>query len=105
MNSGNLRYKCVANNSAGTKSSQDLLITVNGKANNDYMYIKKIGCVRFSLLFPVCLFLSVPFLPACRRLVATKEIGDVCRQASSLLAIVYHFLPGVSRANRVACSG
>ena len=62
MNSGNLKYRCVANNSAETKSSQDLLITVNGKANDDYMYIKKKGCVLFSLLIPVCLFLSVPFL-------------------------------------------
>ena len=50
MNSGNLTYKCVANNTAGAASSQDLIITVNGKANNDYMYIKKIGCVLFSLL-------------------------------------------------------
>ena len=55
MNSGNLTYKCVANNTAGTTSSQDVSITVNGKANNDYT--KKIGCVLFS-----CLFLSVPFL-------------------------------------------
>ena len=30
MNSGNLTYKCEANNTAGTTSSQDLLITVNG---------------------------------------------------------------------------
>ena len=30
MNSGNLTYKCVANNTAGTTFSQDLLITVNG---------------------------------------------------------------------------
>ena len=60
MNSGNLTYKCVANNSAGTTSSQNVSITVNGKANNDY--IKKIGCVMFSLLFPVCLYFSVPFL-------------------------------------------
>ena len=37
MNSGNLTYKCVANNTAGTKSSQDVSITVNGKANNDYI--------------------------------------------------------------------
>ena len=49
MNSGNLTYKCVANNTAGTTSSQDVSITVNGKANNDY--IKKIGYVLFSLLF------------------------------------------------------
>ena len=34
MNSGNLTYKCVANNTAGTTSSQDVSITVNGKANN-----------------------------------------------------------------------
>ena len=39
MNSGNLTYKCVANNTAGTTSSQDVSITVNGKANN--YYIKK----------------------------------------------------------------
>ena len=58
MNSGNLTYKCVANNTAGTTSSQNVSITVNGKANNDYT--KKIGCVLFS---PVCLFfLSIPFL-------------------------------------------
>ena len=37
MNSGNLTYKCVANNTAGTTSSQDVSITVNGKANNDYI--------------------------------------------------------------------
>ena len=30
MNSGNLTYKCVANNTAGATSSQDLSITVNG---------------------------------------------------------------------------
>ena len=34
MNSANLTYKCVANNTAGTTSSQDVSITVNGKANN-----------------------------------------------------------------------
>ena len=34
MNSGNLTYKCVANNTAGTTSSQDVSITVNGKANH-----------------------------------------------------------------------
>ena len=37
MNSGNLRYKCVANNTAGTTSSQGVSITVNGKAKNDYV--------------------------------------------------------------------
>ena len=69
MNSGNLTYKCVANNTAGTTSSQDVTITVNGKANNDY--IKKIGCVLFSLLFAcLCQF------PSC------------CK--------VYHFFPGVN---------
>ena len=69
MNSGNLTYKCVANNTAGTTSSQDVTITVNGKANNDY--IKKIGCVLFSLLFSCfCQF------PSC------------CK--------VYHFFPGVN---------
>ena len=47
MNSGNLTYKCVANNTAGTTSSQHVTITVSGKNN----YIKKIGCVLFSLLF------------------------------------------------------
>ena len=31
MNSGNLTYKCVANNTAGTTSSQHVIITVNGK--------------------------------------------------------------------------
>ena len=76
MNSGNLTYKCVANNTAGTTSSQHVTITVNGK--NDY--IKKIGCVLFSLL--VFAFF-----------------------VSSLLVIVYHFLPGVSRASRIACAG
>ena len=30
MNSGNLTYKCVANNTAGTTSSRDVSITVNG---------------------------------------------------------------------------
>ena len=34
MNSGNLTYKCVANKTAGTTSSQDVSITVNGKANH-----------------------------------------------------------------------
>ena len=57
MNSGNLTYKCVANNTAGATSSQDVSITANGKANNDY--IKNGMCSVFS---PVCLFLSVPFL-------------------------------------------
>ena len=34
MNSGNLTYKCVANNTAGTTSSQlNVSITVNGKSN------------------------------------------------------------------------
>ena len=37
MNSGNLTYKCVANNTAGATSSQNVSITVNGKANNDYI--------------------------------------------------------------------
>ena len=37
MNSGNLTYKCVANNTAGNTSSQDVTITVNGKASNDYI--------------------------------------------------------------------
>ena len=69
MNSGNFTYKCVANNTAGTTSSQDVAITVNGKASNDS--IKKIGCVLFSLLF------------AC-----------FCQFASSCK--VYHFLPGVN---------
>ena len=69
INSGNLTYKCVANNTAGATSSQDVTITVNGKANNDY--IKKLGCVLFSLLFACfCRF------PSC------------CK--------VYHFLPGVN---------
>ena len=30
MNSGNLTYKCVANNTTGTTSSRDLSLTVNG---------------------------------------------------------------------------
>ena len=62
MNSGNLRYKCVANNTAGTTSNQDVSITVNGKANNDC--IKKIGCVLF---FFSCLlvFVSSPLLVKC----------------------------------------
>ena len=69
MNSGNLTYKCVANNTAGTTSSQDVSITVNGKANNDYT--KKIRWVPFSLLFACfCQF------PSC------------CK--------VCHFLPGVN---------
>ena len=34
MNSGNLTYKCVANNTAGTTSSQlNVSIAVNGKSN------------------------------------------------------------------------
>ena len=74
MNSGNLTYKCVANNTAGTQSSQYVAITVSGK--NDCI-IKKIGCVLFSLLFGFFV--------------------------SSLLVIVYHFLPGVSRASRLGC--
>ena len=36
MNSGNLTYKCVANNTAGTTSSQNVSITVNGKSNHDH---------------------------------------------------------------------
>ena len=40
MNSGNSTYKCVANNTAGTTSSQDVTITVNGKANNGYIKIR-----------------------------------------------------------------
>ena len=55
MNSGNLTYKCVANNTAGTTSSQNVTITVSGK--NDY--IKKIGCVLFSLLFASCYSVSL----------------------------------------------
>ena len=36
MNSGNLTYKCVANNTAGTTSSHlNVSITVNGKSNHD----------------------------------------------------------------------
>ena len=35
-NSGNLTYKCVANNTAGTTSSQNVSITVNGKSNHDH---------------------------------------------------------------------
>ena len=58
MNSGNLTYKCVANNTAGTTSSQDVTITVNGKANNGYIKKDRM-CSVFS---PVCLFLSLPFL-------------------------------------------
>ena len=60
MNSGNLTYKCVANNTAGTTSSHDVSITVNGKANNDYTEKIHVGCVLFSVLF--AFFLSVPFL-------------------------------------------
>ena len=36
MNSGNLTYKCVANNTAGTTSSPNVSITVNGKSNHDH---------------------------------------------------------------------
>ena len=32
MNSGNLTYKCVANNTVGTTSSQNVSITVNGRS-------------------------------------------------------------------------
>ena len=49
MNSGNLTYKCVANNTAGKTRNQNVSIAVNGKANNDYT--KEIRCVLFSLLF------------------------------------------------------
>ena len=77
MNNGNLTYKCVANNTAGATSSQNVSITVNGEANNDF--IKKWDV--FSFLSCLLVFVS------------------------SLLIIVYHFLPRVSRANRVACSG
>ena len=37
MNNGNLTYKCVANNTAGATSSQNVSITVNGEANNDFL--------------------------------------------------------------------
>ena len=37
INSGNLTYKCVANNTAGATSSQNVSITVNGEANNDFL--------------------------------------------------------------------
>ena len=77
MNNGNLTYKCVANNTAGATSSQNVSITVNGEANNDFT--KKWDV--FSFLSCLLVFVS------------------------SLLIIVYHFLPRVSRANRVACSG
>ena len=77
MNSGNLTYKCVANNTAGATSSQNVSITVNGEANNDYIKKWDVFC------FLSCLLVFV----------------------SSLLVIVYHFLPGVSRASRVACAG
>ena len=77
MNSGNLTYKCVANNTAGATSSQNVSITVNGEANNDYIKKWDVFC------FLSCLLVFV----------------------SSLLVIVYHFLPHVSRANRVARSG
>ena len=76
-NSGNLTYKCVANNTAGATSSQNVPITVHGEANNDF--IKKWDV--FSFLSCLLLFVS------------------------SLLITVYHFLPRVSRANRVAFSG
>ena len=37
MNSGNLTYRCVANNTAGTTSSRlNVSITVNGKSNHDH---------------------------------------------------------------------
>ena len=75
--SGNLTYKCVANNTAGATSSQDVSIIVNGEANNDYIKKWDVFC------FLSCLLVFV----------------------SSLLVIVYHFLPHASHANRVACSG
>lgn len=40
MNSGNFTYKCVANNTVGTTSSQNVSIAVNGKANNGYIKIR-----------------------------------------------------------------
>ena len=63
MNSGNLTYKCVANNTAGATSSQNVSITVHGEANNDF--IKKWDV--FSFLSCLLVFVS------------------------SLLIIVYHF--------------
>ena len=77
INSGNLTYKCVANNTAGATSSHNVSITVDGEANNDFIKKWDVFC------FLSCLLVFV----------------------SSLLIIVYHFLPRVSRANRVACSG
>ena len=68
MNSGNLTYKCVANNTAGATSSQNVSITVNGEANNDYIKKWDVFC------FLSCLLVFV----------------------SSLLVIMYHFLPGVN---------
>ena len=68
MNSGNLTYNCVANNTAGATSSQNVSITVNGEANNDYIKKWDVFC------FLSCLLVFV----------------------SSLLVIMYHFLPGVN---------
>ena len=74
MNSGNLTYKCVANNTAGTTSSQNVSITVNGKSNHDH---ENIGCVLFSFPF-VCIklfvSLSVPFLLQCACIIILPDI-------------------------------
>ena len=56
MNSGNLTYKCVANNTAGATSSQNVSITVNGEANNDYIKKWDVFC------FLSCLFVFVSSL-------------------------------------------
>ena len=71
MSSGNLTYKCVANNTEGTTSSQDVSITVNGEANNDYIKRENVFC----------------FLP-CLLVFVTSLLVVKC--------ICHHFLPGVN---------
>ena len=71
MSSGNLTYKCVANNTEGTTSSQDVSITVNGEANNDYIKRENVFCFLPCLL----VFFSSLLVVKC---------------------ICHHFLPGVN---------
>ena len=51
MNSGNLTYKCAANNTAGTTSSQNVSITVNGKSNHRASRIMHFFPANYALFF------------------------------------------------------
>ena len=59
INSGNLTYKCVANNTAGATSSQNVSITVNGEANNDFIKKWDVFCFLSCLLVFVSSLLAV----------------------------------------------